>query len=1318
MNDSGLPPVDEGNDGLPTYAQASAEDGPSAARWNRWRGWIEKRAAERYADDPKAKVSTGWGDSFNENEDCGQGLPTSQDPPAPPAIVPPQRKLTSLTFTPELSTPTSSTSVGERLEPSNLSLHLFGSRFLPHTPDPINCVLPLPSLKIILVGTKTGLHVLDVYPSLHSQSPLSVTGTPAQTLADTVSIPVWNGEAVHQLDLLEDSPDEQGNPRGVVLALVGRPDDELYRSIRLYKLTSLAQLAKWYTMHKDHAPLELDGVTPIDLTNTSRLKKAGKPSVINKGLRSLAIDELNLSGSVAHSRAPDTIKSAIDSSGISPYQLPETPTYLRSSEPSSPSLGNGVSPSVPSLASASSASLRSSSWDIIEDLPMRWATDFVLLYSANSKPNASIISYELWKPENRKLPMKLVVATRCKILLYEAPPNERAFKFMKEFYCPSPAKSMSFVAQVDNNPNLGRGPSKLSSSVHVQEIRRHNSTPSRSHSRSAGHGTQLCIFVAFEKKAGLIRLGDSAVTEFEPFPDLGAVPSQGGPRSVREEPNKKAFLRRSLVTSMDGHSFWKGHPAWLPLVALDLPPLLASILVPDVQASTIHKQKIPDSICFVTRGRTTRVFPLPLRVTFSETHASPMMLRSFTWQFQPSAIRARVQHLNPEPGVNASKIPILQLVGFGDQGLEIQEISFNFLQPQTVMGDKGKGRASLDLGESDVVRAFADVGGSTGFLSKGGGWNRPTAALDISGLPRAVNLVRGGSASTSLTSNDSFASTLTSNSYGTLRTAVTNHGVGITDGTEGMFGWAMKGVHAEAPSGYEQRDLGIYMIGDGRALLLHSSDSSYTTPSISHPRTTYQRRLEMKALKVAFGTSLLHADDDTAGKAADADSGGVAPSISVSTTFRHKEGEYLNNWDAANPSKHVYSRYSTPTGIKAEKVLSSILKGYALTYSSGLAACSAAIAYYQPKRVAIRKGYMGTHGVLEIFKRRNSNLAIIDLDDEYLPGDLAWVETPLNPTGEARDIQLNDATHQIHAVGSKLVVDSTFGPPPLQDPFRFGADCVFHSGTKYFGGHSDLLCGVLVVKDLDVWRQVGVVSQIEEYLLSDLTVSATRGQGSFGVYDECGWSLKHARSFEGSLETWLLLRSLRTLHLRVPCQSETATALAQWLYRLSQTPECETYDGVPGGLIREVLHTSLQQGKVDFDVKAQMPGGFSPTFAILRSLAGLAIRWIDHEILTGVHIAIEYSSQSKVMRHDLKQLKEVILGCIVMQPFAVSLFASATSLGGVESLMEQRIISDPNEDGRLVRISVGLEDVQDLKEDLRQGLLSLAKAGSQERAKL
>ncbi|KAG9014947.1 hypothetical protein FRB94_007019 [Tulasnella sp. JGI-2019a] len=789
MNDS----IDDANDGLPTYAQASAEDGPSAARWNRWRGWIEKRAAERYADDPKAKISTGWGDSFNEDDDCGPAVSSDLPPPPPP----PQRKPTSLTVSPDQSTPPPITSAGERLEPSNLTLHLFGSRFLPHSPDPINCVLPLPLLKIILIGTKAGLSVLDVHPTLQFQQPMPPSSL-AHTLADAVSIPVWSGEAVHQLDLLEDSPDEQGNPCGVVLALVGRSDDESKdRSVRLYNLSSLANLAKWYTTRKDHAPLDLAGVTLARSMAKSRLKKAGKPPGLNKGLRSLVVDELSVSA-VAPRTPTDSIKSPLDSP-ISPYKLPENPPYLASPAPSAASLLPTTPPPASTLTSPSMASLRSSSWDIVEDLPMRWATDFVLLYNANSKPHASATSYELWRPTDGKGSMKLVVATRSNILLFETPLNERAFKFVKEFYTPVPAKSMSFVMQADNNAGTNRGSSKPTSSVHVQEVRRHSSSPSRSHSRSAAYGTQLCLFIAFDKKAGLIRLGDAAVTEFEPFPDLGTMVSQGSTRSVKDDSGKRTFLRRSLVTSMDGHNFWKGHPSWLPVVELRIPALLASFLDP---STPLLKRKIHDSICFITRGRTTQVFPLPLRTSFSETHTAPAPLKAFTWQCQPTAIRARLHYLNSEPETIGPVTPILQLVGFGDHGLEIQETSFDFLKPQVATDDKGKGRASIDVGgDVSTVRAFADVGGSAGFLCVGGQWNTAAVASGM-GIPnRAVDISRIGSTSTSLTSSDSFASTVTANSTGTLMPSI---GGDTAGGTEGMFGWAQKG----------QEDYRVYYLGE------------------------------------------------------------------------------------------------------------------------------------------------------------------------------------------------------------------------------------------------------------------------------------------------------------------------------------------------------------------------------------------------------------------------------------------------------------------------------------------------------------------------
>ncbi|KAG9051026.1 hypothetical protein FS837_000134 [Tulasnella sp. UAMH 9824] len=388
---------------------------------------------------------------------------------------------------------------------------------------------------------------------------------------------------------------------------------------------------------------------------------------------------------------------------------------------------------------------------------------------------------------------------------------------------------------------------------------------------------------------------------------------------------------------------------------------------------------------------------------------------------------------------------------------------------------------------------------------------------------------------------------------------------------------------------------------------------------------------------LGLGSLLLHADDTAKEQA-------ISPGISLSTTFKHQEGfDFQTQWDPADPKHHVYSRYTTPISVRVEKVLGTILKGHAITYASGLQASNAAITHYNPRRVAITKGYMGVHHILEIYKRRDPNLAIIDLDDDYQEGDLAWVESPLNPTGEARN--LKHYADKIHAVGGKLVVDATFGPPPLQDPFEFGADCVFHSGTKYLGGHSDLLAGVLVVKDLDVWKQ----------LFEDRV---------------------NLGGVMGSMEAWLLLRSLRTLHLRAPRQSQTAQQLVNWLDTVSRVPKGEEFEGISGGTVTKVYHASLQPvnsggpglGPNGFDVSKQMPGGYSATFSIILG--------------------------------DVSQAKTL--------PFRTRLFAPATSLGGVESLMEQRALADPKEDPRLVRISIGLEEVDDLRADLRQALKAVS----------
>ncbi|KAF8897441.1 Cys/Met metabolism PLP-dependent enzyme-domain-containing protein [Infundibulicybe gibba] len=365
----------------------------------------------------------------------------------------------------------------------------------------------------------------------------------------------------------------------------------------------------------------------------------------------------------------------------------------------------------------------------------------------------------------------------------------------------------------------------------------------------------------------------------------------------------------------------------------------------------------------------------------------------------------------------------------------------------------------------------------------------------------------------------------------------------------------------------------------------------------------------------------------------------VAPSISVTSTFRAPNPEFnpiaAVDINLREPSRHIYSRYTQQVSTRVEHVLSRVNNGFALTYSSGLSASYAALVFFRPTRLAIRGGYHGCHATIEVYKKSRGDkneLQIIDLDEEFKAGDLCWLETPLNPTGESRDIKYY--ADKVHKVGGKIIVDSTFGPPPLQYPFKFGADCVLHSATKYFGGHSDLLAGILVVKSLQEWQ----------ILMNDRTFLG---------------------SMMGSLEAWLLLRSLRTLHLRIPRQSATATALAQWLASVASAPIGKSFDGAPSGVLEKVWHSSLQGiDSRGFDPSKQMEGGWNATFAVLFTKPEYALGF----------------------------------------PHCLKFFVPATSLGGVESLVEHRLQSDPGADPRLVRLSIGVEDFEDLKDDLRRGL--------------
>lgn len=406
---------------------------------------------------------------------------------------------------------------------------------------------------------------------------------------------------------------------------------------------------------------------------------------------------------------------------------------------------------------------------------------------------------------------------------------------------------------------------------------------------------------------------------------------------------------------------------------------------------------------------------------------------------------------------------------------------------------------------------------------------------------------------------------------------------------------------------------------------------------------------EMSSYSLA--TRAMHADDALNSYA------DVAPAMHVATTFRYSDdpdklipvsdAELLKE-GSTSPEAHIYSRLSAPNTTRFEAILSSLLHGHAITYSSGLSAFHALMVLLNPKCIAIGDGYHGVHGVLGIHKKL-SGVKQADLHDPKTwdaiglgKGDVVHVETPLNPTGEAYNLQYY--ADLAHARGALLTVDATFGPPGIQDPFLQGADIVMHAGTKYIGGHSDMLCGVLATRpDKEGWRQWVQLWQ-ERLLLG---------------------------SVMGSLEGWLGIRSIRTLELRVQRQSRSTTSLVQWLNSaLSAQDKTEDANAIVA-VVEKLQHSSLQVNDSEW-LSKQMPNGHGPVFAL----------WMKSEKLART------------------------------LPSKLKLFHHATSLGGVESLIEWRRMSDDKVDPRVLRVSVGVEEFEDLKADFAQAFEALGKISS------
>ena len=385
-----------------------------------------------------------------------------------------------------------------------------------------------------------------------------------------------------------------------------------------------------------------------------------------------------------------------------------------------------------------------------------------------------------------------------------------------------------------------------------------------------------------------------------------------------------------------------------------------------------------------------------------------------------------------------------------------------------------------------------------------------------------------------------------------------------------------------------------------------------------------------KKNRPAFATRVIHA-----GQEHDPTTGAVMQPIYQTSTFAqespgvHKGFVYARG---ANPTRHAYERCIAD--------LENGARGFA--FASGMAAISTMLELLPAGSnvVAMDDVYGGTFRLFERVRKESANLTFtyVDLTNpENLEAaltpetKLVWLETPTNPLLKIVDIEA--VAKVAHARGVLVGCDNTFASPYCQRPLDHGADIVMHSATKYLGGHSDVIGGVLVVNNDDLADRIAFL------------------QNSVGA-------------IQGPFDSFLALRGLKTLALRLERSCENAMALAEWL---DAHPAIDrvNYPGLashPGHAIAK-RQMSAFGGMVTIFLK----GGLDPAKTMLER---------------------------------------------------VELFTLAESLGGVESLIEHPGImthaSIPPErraelgvDDALVRLSVGVEDVDDLKRDLENALAGL-----------
>jgi cystathionine gamma-synthase len=362
-----------------------------------------------------------------------------------------------------------------------------------------------------------------------------------------------------------------------------------------------------------------------------------------------------------------------------------------------------------------------------------------------------------------------------------------------------------------------------------------------------------------------------------------------------------------------------------------------------------------------------------------------------------------------------------------------------------------------------------------------------------------------------------------------------------------------------------------------------------------------------------------------AGHTVDPATGAVSLPIHLSTTFeRDAEGAYSRGF--------MYTRNNNPNRQALEQGISALEGGAAAAaFASGMGASMSIFQALAPGDhvLAHVDAYYGTSRLLrEIFRRWGLDISFVDMSDLSAvekalrpKTKLAWMETPSNPL--LKIVDLEAVAQIVRGTSAICVCDNTWAPM-LQRPFDLGADLILHSTTKYFGGHCDVLGGIVVAKiESDLFRRIRSIQY-------------------------------EGGAVPSPFDCWLILRGMRTLPWRMRAHSENAMKVADFLSGHRKVARVY-YPGLKSHPGHEIAarQMSLFGGMLSFEVK------------------------------DGRDAAMSVAAKTKI-------------------------FTRATSLGGVESLIEHRASIEgagtTSPEG-LLRLSIGLENAEDLIEDLEQALL-------------